>query len=383
MRSHPLRPTALEIAAGSLYGNASPGTASSSESVEPLAALEAAVLPALERPPCLVSFSGGRDSSIVLAVAAEAARRQGLEPPVPITLRFRDAPAAEESRWQERVTRHLGLSDWELREVDEELDHLGPVSAGVLRRHGVLYPHNAFLHLPLLEAARGGCLLTGFGGDHLFLAWRGRNLADLRARRRRPVPRDLLRLGYAASPAALRLRVARRRERGAPGWLRPGARDAVASLAARERVEQPGRWREWVPWRTRRRDLVAMCWSLGLLAKDAGALVIHPLLEPGFLAALARRGGSHGFGDRTTVMRELFSEILPDASLTRATKAIFGEVFWKARTREFAKTWDGSGVDPELVDPAALRVEWLQRSPDGHSGMLLQAAWLSRYGTAP
>ena len=54
----------------------------------PLAAMESAILPALRRPPCLVSFSGGRDSSIVLAVAASAARRQGLSLPIPVTRAF-------------------------------------------------------------------------------------------------------------------------------------------------------------------------------------------------------------------------------------------------------------------------------------------------------
>ena len=59
----------------------------------PLAALEEAILPALRRPPCLVSFSGGRDSSCVLAAATRAARREGLQPPVPVTLRVSNAPS--------------------------------------------------------------------------------------------------------------------------------------------------------------------------------------------------------------------------------------------------------------------------------------------------
>ena len=56
-----------------------------------LAALEAAIMPALLRSPCLVSFSGGRDSSAVLAVAARLARGAGLADPIPITIRV---PAA-------------------------------------------------------------------------------------------------------------------------------------------------------------------------------------------------------------------------------------------------------------------------------------------------
>src|SRR5438874_582354 len=55
---------------------------------DPLTALERACLPALERPPCVVSFSGGLDSSVVLAAAGRAARRAGLAEPIPVTHRF-------------------------------------------------------------------------------------------------------------------------------------------------------------------------------------------------------------------------------------------------------------------------------------------------------
>src|SRR5262245_66597824 len=101
--SHPLRPTALEIASGRMYGeyraSADLPAPSRQRGPNPLAALEKAVLPALRRPPCLVSFSGGRDSSAVLAAATRAAGREGLPPPIPITLRVRNAPMAEESEW--------------------------------------------------------------------------------------------------------------------------------------------------------------------------------------------------------------------------------------------------------------------------------------------
>lgn len=92
-------------------------------------ALEAAVLPALCRPPCLVVFSGGRDSSAVPAVA----RRSGLPDPMPATNRFRGSPATKETEWQELVVRHLGLTDWHVLDRDDELDVIGPVAEQVLR----------------------------------------------------------------------------------------------------------------------------------------------------------------------------------------------------------------------------------------------------------
>jgi Asparagine synthase len=392
---HPLRPTALEITCGGIYYgeyNESARLAANSNAPvrTPLAALEAAVLPALRRAPCFVSFTGGRDSSAVLAAATRAARREGLPPPVPVTLRVRNAPLAEESGWQERVIRHLGLTEWDVREVGEEMDRLGPFSVAVLRRHGVLYPPNTFLQVPLLEAARGGRLLSGFGGDELFASWRWRYQADLFARRRRPRPRDSLSLALAGFPPRVRRWWERRRlsdwSEDLP-WLRPDAASVLSRMGASAHVEQPRLWSRWVGWFMRRRMLAATRWSLSLLATDIGTTLVFPLLDPGFLSAVARAGGRYGFGDRpeehpdphgrTAAMRVIFSEALPDAVLARPTKARYGQAFWGARAREFAERWRGGGVDHELVDPEVLRSEWLKPYPHNSSAMLMHAAWLS------
>jgi asparagine synthase (glutamine-hydrolysing) len=360
------------------------GIADLKDARAPLAALERAVLPALERAPCLVSFSGGRDSSCVLAVAARAARREGLSAPVPVTLRVRNAPMADESAWQAQVVRHLGLRDWELREVGEELERLGPLSVSVLQRHGILYPPNTFLQIPLLEAARGGCLLSGLGGDELFASWRWRNQADALARRRRPTPLDALRLANAASPAALRRRRERRRYRLRELiWLRPEAASLASQLAADARAEQPRSWSRWVDWFARRRALRAPQSSLSLLAADAGTELVHPLLDPGFLAAIATAGGRVGYGDRTAAMRALFGELLPDAVLSRPTKARYSEVLWARAARDFATRWTGRGVDDELVNAETLRQEWLKPSPHEDSAMLMHAAWLRASSPPP
>ena len=105
------RPSSLEIATGIAFGSA-PGMAplwpAFPSGETPLTALERACLPALEYGPCLVSFSGGRDSSLVLAAATRAARRHGLPLPVPVTNRFAGVPYADESTWQELVMAHRG-----------------------------------------------------------------------------------------------------------------------------------------------------------------------------------------------------------------------------------------------------------------------------------
>ncbi len=88
----PLRPTSLEIASCSVTGShredATGAGAPGPRVPAPPAptareAIERAVLPALQRQPCLVAFSGGRDSSAVLAVAALVARRPGWRSPSP------------------------------------------------------------------------------------------------------------------------------------------------------------------------------------------------------------------------------------------------------------------------------------------------------------
>ena len=122
-------------------------------------------------PPCLVSFSGGHDSSLVLAIAVSVAWRRGSPLPVPITWRFPDVPATTESAVQEAVVTALGLSDWVILPARDELDLVGPVARRVLLRHGLQYPPNTFLHAPLLERAAGGSFLTGVGGDQVLGGW--------------------------------------------------------------------------------------------------------------------------------------------------------------------------------------------------------------------
>ena len=84
----------------------------------PRAALEAAIRPLVRCAPCVVGFSGGRDSSALLAVAVALAAREGLDPPVPVSFRFPHAETRE-SEWQELVVRHLGLAEWARVEIDD------------------------------------------------------------------------------------------------------------------------------------------------------------------------------------------------------------------------------------------------------------------------
>ncbi|HLF44659.1 MAG TPA: hypothetical protein VJA46_14195, partial [Acidimicrobiia bacterium] len=68
------RMTALEVAAGWVAGYEKADERATDAGADPLAVLEKLLLPALESPPCFVEFSGGRDSSALLAVAVDVAR---------------------------------------------------------------------------------------------------------------------------------------------------------------------------------------------------------------------------------------------------------------------------------------------------------------------
>ncbi|MDX6409500.1 MAG: hypothetical protein QOE13_2571 [Gaiellaceae bacterium] len=303
---------------------------------------------------------------------------------MPITLRFPDSDESEESSWQERVVHHLGLEDWVRLEISDELDCVGPFATTALRRHGVRWPANAHLLLPLVDVVQHGSLLTGDGGDLAFDPphWAVRPLAIL-GRQVRPTPRDVLRVGLALSPPTLRSAVLRQREKQplpCP-WLQPDALRLVEEAWRADTANEPVRLNKKVGWAWRLRAVQMALETFDLLAADAEVKLVHPFNTPSFLAALTHAAHEIRFADRTEAMRWLFSELLPDEVSARSTKAGFRRVFWNRHSDAFAKTWDGEGADSELVKIDVLRELW--RSPEApnhfRSCTQLQAAWLARH----
>ncbi|MGH9052444.1 MAG: asparagine synthase-related protein [Acidimicrobiia bacterium] len=390
-----LRLTPLEVASGLVVGtdrSASPLTAPE-QGVTPRGALERAVREGLLRAPCLVSFSGGRDSSTMLALAVGVARREGLDLPVPVSLRFPDVDSAQEGEWQEQVVRHLGLTEWVRLAFDDQLDLVGPYAEGVLLRHGLVWPANAHFLVPLLEQAPGGSLITGVFGDEVFSQLtRLVRVREVLARRRPPQVRDILRIGLAMAPPWVRRPIlSRRRLEGdaVPGWLRPAARRLVEGALSKEEAGHPLPWSSELHrfWRQRYTQLLRQ--TLRLLSADHRCQVIAPFGDPGFLAAFARAGGFAGFHDRTEALAAVAGKLLPRRVLERPTKATFTGTFLSRHTDRFAAGWDGAGVEGTLVDPELVRRVWLgdsDRLPPGviprdfRSAHLLQAAWLARRG---
>ena len=76
-------------------------------------------------------------------------------------------------------------------------------------------------------------------------------------------------------------------------------------------------------------------------------------------------------------MERHFGDVLPPRLLERTTKAVFDELHGGREVRSFAETWDGRGLDERLVDPDALREQWMSPRPHYRSLTALNAAWLA------
>ena len=345
--------------------------------LHPLRALEDAIRPGLQRPPCLVMFSGGRDSSALLAVAASLARREGLPLPIAATQVFSPFPRTNERRWQELVIDHLRLPDWQRMACGTELNLLGPFARRILNRHGLLAPSGCHVFLPMLDAAGEGTVLTGIEGDGLLSGGSSRLPREVLARRTPPTPRRLLSVARSVAPGSVRRRRALQQSEYDLSWVRPGVAYELVAADAAETASEPLRWDRRVRWWARRRYVIVVRQALDIVASGTGARMLHPLLDPTFLAALARWGGALGRGDRTAVMRALFGALLPTATVERTDKGDFTSAYWSGDVRTFVAGWDGTGLDESLVAAEALTRTWAEPEPDARTGLLLQAAWLS------
>lgn len=367
----------LEVAAGFPLPQKTEPPRLALSDIEPRIALARSMVPALSRPPCVVSFSGGRDSSLILALATEIARREGLPLPIPVTVRPTGDADAEEHQWQERVVRHLGLGDWERVAIGEELDCVGPEAQKMLLRHGVLWPANVHFHLPQLGRAAGGSVVTGVGGDEVFSDSRWERARLVLAGKVRPTPRDVLRLGFAFAPQRVKRRRVMVKNDVVLDWLTPAAQAKIGSLLAGEAASEPVGWRRRFEWLLRLRYLDVGTRSLGVLARDWDVDMHHPFLDRSFVGTLAALTRGSRFVDRTEALVGLFEGVLPAGLEGRSSKASFAETLWGPPSRGFVASWDGTGVDPEIVDVDALRRRW---QVDGEVGphALLQALWLAR-----
>jgi hypothetical protein len=280
-----------------------------------------------------------------------------------VTIRADEVPQSQESEWQESVVRHLGLTDWIRLQIDDELDVVGPYARRGLERHGLLWPFNAHFHSPMLEAAAGGVLLTGIGGDELW--------SSVFAR-----PVSLRRRAVQLVPRSIRRAVLARRMPVDYPWLTARAR-REAQLAAVGGAAAPPRTTlgRMAQYRGMRYATTGNA-SLELLAADAGAEIMHPLFDARVWSAVAATAPSAGFARPDESLRAMAGHLLPEDLLSRSTKASFDAVFFNEHSRAFVERWTGAGAPSELVDADALHGHWRGEAPDPHSLTLIQSAWL-------
>lgn len=341
----------------------------------PHEALGDALRPALRRPPCLVAFSGGRDSSLLLAAATRVARADGLPEPIPITATFAAGGRASEDEWQEATLAHVRPSDRVMVRLGTDLDALGEIARGALALIGPYEPFNAHFAVPLLAHARGGSLVMGIGGDELLVPGRWAHLQRLRRPPRTwPAPRTFVAAAVATAARPIGLRVLARHAPALP-WITTEAQAAVALLWAGEHAD-PLRFDAQVRRAVRARALRNMIHTLQTLARPDDVAIHAPLAAAGVADALARAGGAFGFGTRAVATRALAGPGgLPEPVLRREDKAGFDVPLWGPEARAFAASWSGDGFDPRIIDAGRLRAAWQAESPDYRSGLLLHAAW--------
>jgi asparagine synthase (glutamine-hydrolysing) len=380
--STPYQLAGLELASAIVLGQ-DPATTPlepASSAATPRAALEEVLVEALQRSPCVISFSGGRDSSGLLALAVHVAHAQGLAMPVAVTNFFPTDAASAESEWQEVVIRHIGPTDWERLKFTDELDVIGPVAQPALREWGPCFPFNGHFGLPAISLARHGCYLTGIGGDEVFQLSERNRLGAVLTGRERPGRRHLRTGALALLPSRARRYYYQRRMPELP-WLKPDARSelkrGIAEHEARQPIwNAPDLLKDY--WCDRRR--LALSSTLDAYGAPCSTVVVHPFEDARFLRAVARARPRVGWLKREDAMRELFGDLLPDPLISRRSKANFSHSFFNAFSRRFVETWSGQGVDDSLIDAEHLLDTWRQPVPDARSYSLVQAAWCASSG---
>ena len=344
------------------------------------AALDAVVTDAVANGPCYVLFSGGRDSSLVLALATRAARQLGVADPIPVTAVYPDDEPADESEWQDLVLEHLGVTERIVLPVTDERTTLGELATTHLRRRGLVWPEAVHTQPLFFAQLDRGTVLTGEGGDAFLEGQRITPVYLLRLSRRLPSPALLRAAGSALAPPALALRVARKRFSDTEylPWLRPPARELMA--AEDVLIRGPLRWDDaiWVIHRLRANRLALD--NADVSAAEYGLTLRHPLAETSVIAALAAEGGVWGFRGRTNLFRRLGADLLPDAILARRSKAAFNASRWGEREQVFVRDYSGGAFDPEYIDEDRLRAEWLSPRPHPVTHFLAQIAWLHHEG---
>jgi asparagine synthase (glutamine-hydrolysing) len=218
--------------------------------------------------------------------------------------------------------------------------------------------------------------MIGMGQSDFFAYWRLSRLADVFVGKRRPARQDLGPLAYAVAPRALRTAMVARKPLLQMPWLRPEAAREGRRAMARRMAEAPLRYDQAVRVEREHRCHLGSLRCLEATSAVAGTELVVPYYDPAFHTTNTRLGWL-GPGGRGSALRAQVGHLLPEHAFGRSDSTNFRGVFWGHRTRAFAESWSGRGLDEEMVDPEALRKEWLSDEPDLRTAMLMQLAWLA------
>ncbi len=329
-----------------------------------------------------VEFSGGLDSSLVLSVATSVAREDDLPLPIPVTLRFARHGATDERAFQQLVVSHLGLREWIVFDVDDELDLLSPESCADLAAHGMA----ASARLPgrswMLAKIRGeGAILSGEGGDEVFGPAPFEAFHSLlHAVRTRSNRRSAI---YAAARLTRRRLsdLDRRFDTEAQAYLTEQGR-RVVEQALKDTFSGTGL--TMASFQRHHRSKCYIAQMLDQVSEQANRYGLNygaPFLDIEFMATLARSVPDSHFVNRNYFLQRYFSELLPDELLRRTSKAEFKAAVFGNHSTAFARGWNGSGVPLDLVHPELLRSAWIGAT-DARTGLLLHRAWMTSEGLA-
>ena len=340
-----------------------------------------AIVERIDDRPVYVEFSGGCDSSVVLAASVQACRHVGHDLPIPLTFRFPLLPETDESDYQDVVLTHLGLDLGRREMITSEFDLLGPAAQRGLRELGVVWPAPAVATSDPYRELEPGLMLSGEGGDEVMgprrIAgiFRARDAA--RKGQAKAVGGNLI---QALGPEAARRRLMLRDGGLIPPWIEENEAANYIRQSSRLFCREPLRPSQFGAAYSARPNVWLALHQITAIAAWAGQTYAAPLMDMAFVEAVNDLTPTGDLRNRFRVMRRHFGDYLPTSVVNRIDKRYLQGVYFNDYAREFARHWDGQ-INDDLVDSESLRQHWRDALPSGvwgQSFLLLQLAWLQQ-----
>jgi asparagine synthetase B (glutamine-hydrolysing) len=332
----------------------------------------------LDSRPCYVEFSGGCDSSLVLAAAVRACRRIDHDPPIPITYRYPLLPVTHENDYQDAMLSYLNMSAT-VFEITNEFDLLGPAAQRGLREFGVVWLAPFVASGDVYRSLEPGLFLSGEGGDEVLgprrIAGMYRAAEAFRRGKFSSVAGNVM---ATFGPRPIRTRRINRGAAVSP-WIAESERVRFAQQVRRvfNPPLLPGSFADYY---LQMPTVLLARSQLEAIAAWTGHTFSAPLMDPEFVHAVGDLTPAAQLRNRYRVLRYHFSEQLPPIILNRLSKSYMQSVAINDHAREFARHWDGQ-IGDSVVDADLLRAHWLQEDQDNVSAstyLLLQSAWLQQ-----